>query len=295
MMQTQTVMGKQSARRAISQSAEGYPLLGQVVYWTMEDVNVSKFDFINILTGVGIDPKEHLNDIRFKSVVGRAIKAAIKDRGDKRIRVQKAIDDEKQTVWAVFFIDLDDQGEVKLQNENKIILHKDTERVEIKGPDEQEIRRYITDLGGVYRTEDFRKFILNYMKKNCSVVTIRDRGGMYFVPSTREDNFQKVVCLYDAMRNCELNFIPVIDTAQAKKSVWKSIVGDKLEALQELKENIEDMPQKDAKQYLVERRIDEFKTLKSEVGMFDDLFTLTNEELKNSLSQVEKALYSRLS
>lgn len=294
-MQTQSanLHSKSSAKRAIAMSAEGYPLLGNVVYWEMENVLVSKLDLVNILDAVGIDPKEHLRDIRFKSIVGRAIKAAVKDRGDKRIRVQKAADTEEKTVWAVYFLELDDNGEPKFQNENKIILHKSSEKVEIVGPDEQEIRQYINDLGGVYKTEDFRKFVLNYMKRECSVVTVRDKGGMYFVPSTKETNFNKVIALFDAMRNCNLNFIPVIDTAQAKKSVWKSIVGDKLTALQELKASIDEMPEKDAKQYLVERRLKEFKTLKQEVSMFNDLFTLTNDELKNNLSQVEQALLAR--
>lgn len=290
-MQTQTQPTVTNAKRAIAKSAEGYPLLGQVVYWEMEDINISKMDFVAALNSVGIDPTKHLRDIRFKSIVNRAIKAAVKDRGDNRIRVQKALDNDEKTVWAVFFIDLDASGDVSLQTENKIVLTKANESVSITGPDEAEIRRYINDLGGVYRTEDFRKFVLNYMKKTCSIVSIRSRGGVYFVPSTRDEDFQKIAALFNEMRGCDISFIPVIDTGNAKNSLWQKIVQGKLEELEALKESIEAM---DSKDYLFERRMNELLTLKNEVSMYHELFSMTAENFASKLSQCETALANKM-
>lgn len=282
-----------SIKKQIAKSAEGYPLLGYCVYWSMAQIDTRYSQFISKLEEIGV-PTDIARPPQAKSALIKAIRQ--NNKGRKTTFHKKVIDDRQRAVFQVVNSNVDQLTEnVDFVSETKVRFDKETKQALIEGSNAQEINERYENLKDCYDTDRFRDSVLRFIEKYCQSISIRDRGGVYFIPATKQVEFEKLQALFGIFPQTSLEVVPVIDTDQAKKSMWKALVGEVEQELATMAEDIQNNVGKDTSEHSVEVRLQRFQTLKHKVENYESLLSGTAEGLKSSLSDLSAMLRSKLS
>jgi len=280
-----------SVQHTIAKSAEGYPLLGHVIYWSLNDINVKYSDFVQHLENLGL-PTDVANKVQAKSALIKAIRSNAK--GRKNSFHRGVVDNAAKASFAIVGTASVNEitDDVEFATETKVVLNKGTKDVEITGTNATEIREAYEAYKDTYTSDRFREVVLKLVKVHCQGMSVRERGGVYFVPSSHNETFEKLQKLFDMFPNCSLEVVPVIDTAQAKKAMWKAFTGDVSEDLRKMKEDLESLPL-NASESSLHIRMDRFQKLKDKVENYEIVLSGTAAELKGELSMISAEIKKR--
>lgn len=278
-------------KEAITKSSN-YPLLGYAVYWSISDVRVKHLDFVELLKQVGLDP-DVAPAVRTKSALIKAIRSNTK--GRRSTFHKNVVDNKDRAGFAIVnttAIDAD-TVDVDFETETRIILDKLTKQVRIDGPNKDSIEASFNEHKDIYTSDKFRNAVLKVVKTFAQGVAIRERGGVYFIPTTHFGELNKLQKLFDYFPQCSLDIIPIVDTVEAKKSMWKSLIGEVSEELAIFKADLHDMDgtEKDSS---LEVRIERYQKLKDKVENYETLLSYTASDLKTELEALTVALKAKL-
>jgi hypothetical protein len=281
---------KQVTRSLIASSAEGYPLLGECAYWSLTNINMVFSEFVAKLQEAGISP-EIAGEVRSKSALVRAIQ---KETATRKNSFYRTIESPAHTLFVIVAqrLDASTANKVDFQTDTQIIFDKKTSQIKVDGYNAQAVHDGYKAEQGFYNVDNAREAILRYLRQECMAISVRDNGGVYFVPSTYSAEFQKLQKFFAFFPQCSLGIIPVIDTAQAKKSMWKSLVGEIEAQLASEKEKLQTNPPTTDRG--IEARLKVFKSLQSKVEMYETLLTGTASSLKTELSSLSALLKQHL-
>jgi hypothetical protein len=278
-------------RETLAKSAEGYPLLGNCVYWSANEMKMPLEAFIAILKEVGID-EDYADKVRHKSALLRAIQKETDNRTNSFHR--NILEDKDYTVFVIVAQSVDVANRaVDFKTDTQIIFDKKTGMIKVDGYNKDAIIEGYEREKGVYNTDNFRKVVLDYVKGDCEGISVRDNGGIYFIPSSKMDQFQKLQALFAKFDGFYLGTLPIIDTAQAKKSMWNSLVNEVKGALEAQKAELDKTPPTTERG--VESHLRRFKKLKGKVEMYEDLFVQTAQSLKEELESLSGSIKKHLS
>lgn len=285
-------MTNQLMRTTISRSAEGYPLIGYCVYWSIAGDLVTRYSaFLKHLEECGI-PTEVARAPQAKSALIRAMHE--QNKGKKTAFHRKVVDDKDIAAFAMVQSNVDRTNlDVDFQTETKISFDKDTKQIRVTGTNADEIAARYEENKDVYNSDNFRAVTLRFIEKYCDSISIRERGGVYFIPAHRLDNFAALQKLFALFPSCSVDVIPVIDTAQAKKSMWKSLIGEVTAEIQAMKDDVVNID-KDSSERSVEIRLARYRALKDKVENYETLLSGTATELKSEVENLSKTLLAKL-
>lgn len=281
-----------TVREQIARSAEGYPLLGYVIYWAISDINVKHADFLAKLTELGL-PTEVAPAVQAKSAAIKAIMAETKNRDHAFHR--KAVDDENIAGFAIVRSETVDAQNVDVEftTDTRVILNKHDKSLKIDGANAEAIQAAYANFRETYTSDKFRNVVLKLVKNHCLGMSVRERGGVYFIPASHNEMFEKLQLLFEAYPTCSLDIVPVIDTAQAKTAMWKVFMKEITEDLSALKADVEELgPEASGKS--LEVRLERFRALQDKVENYEILMNGTASDLKQELNTIAAAIRSRL-
>ena len=277
-------------RTLLSKSAEGYPLLGNCIYWSCSEIQVKFDDFLALLKDVGID-EDYAGAVRQKSALLRAIMKETETRKNSFHR--NILEDKNYTVFVIVNQNVDVANKaVDFKTDTQIIFDKKTGMIKVDGYNRDAIIEGYAKEKGIYNADNFRKIVLDYVYGECQAISVRDNGGIYFIPSAKQEQFQKLQDLFAKFPGFYLGTLPIIDTAQAKKSMWNSLVNDVKGALAAQKQELEKEPPVTDRG--VESHLRRFKALRGKVEMYEDILTQTASDLKGELEALSAQLKSHL-
>jgi len=281
-----------TVKETIAKSAEGYPLLGYAIYWSISDVAVKYDAFVMMLENLGL-PSDVATAVQAKSAAIKAIKAETKGRGNAFHR--KAMDNDAKAGFAIVTSQTTDEEnvDVQFQTETKVVLNKGDKTLQVDGPNADSIKATYEYMKDTYTSERFRNVILKLVKGYLQGMSIRERGGVYFVPSSHNADFEKLQALFELFPTCSLDVVPIIDTAQAKKSMWKTFTADITAELKGMQDDLHTLPV-DASERSVQVRLDRYNSLRDKVEMYEILLNSTADDLKQELQLIGFSLKSRL-
>lgn len=275
-----------SLKKTLAKSAEGYPLLGYAVYWSIKGVQIPQADFAKLLNKLGI-PQSVAPDIREKSALNAAIREQSKGRRD--VFHRSVLNDQEKAGFVISRSEVTNARklDVSFSTETKIHFDKHSKQVTVEGDRKDEIQSSYEHLKDTYTSERFRTVTLRIIRDLCQAVTIRDKGGFYFIPSTHDEWFKKLQKLFEAFPECEIDLIPVIDSKAAKKSIWKALVGEVEGELAEMEEKIAKYPDSERAR---NSRLDEYKALREKVENYGTLLSGTASEFEDRLKDIAKKI-----
>jgi hypothetical protein len=267
------------------------PLLGYCVYWAMQDFRIPHKQQLENLKKAGIDAKEYLNEASPKSVVTQVLKHITHD--IKSQFHKKVVDDKDRAGFTIVETALNKETvDANFQSVTKVIFQKAAKKLVVEGSRKDDIEKKFNEFLNTYTTDQFRTLVLNYLSRECKAIAIRDRGGVYFVPVTSKDGLDKLTKLFSTLPGCDLEILPIVDTAEAKKSMWKALVSDIKGEIAELNEEVAGMVSPSQKVYA--SRIERFKSLRAKAEMYGDLLSTAAKELVSDIDEIKKRLVEKM-
>lgn len=281
---------KSDFKRSIAKSAEGYPLLGYYIYWSLSSMEVRYADFVRVLGEIGL-PTDIASKPRVKTAANRMVNEEVARR-EKCKKVSKETND--MTIWSIVSHNFDANNDAHALQETKILFFKETETLRVEGYGAAEIMSRFQEIQGSYNQDDFRVVVKQFITQYANCLTVRDSGGVYFIPATKQDELDKLQELFERY-NFTLDVIPIIDTQKAKASTWKALVGDVQSSIQELTEDLNNFnPTTKRAERSMDDRVKKYKELRERVEAYEVLLNGTAEDLKAKIDGLSKQLQSKL-
>ena len=279
---------KAISKDMLAKSAEGFPLLGHVIYWTISDFKIGYWDFVKILQQLGIDT-DVANAVQAKSALIKALKEETKARSKGAFH-RNVVDNKDKAGFALVStqsVDADNV-DVNFQTDTKVILDKHTKSVRVEGANAQAIQDKYQDYRNTYTGDRFRNVILKIIFGLAEGIAVRDRGGVYFIPAHKQEVFEKLQQLFAHFPGCSLDVLPVIDTKQARGSMWKSLTGDIKDEIASFKQDIENLKSKSStREGTLDTRMKRYRALKDKMENYEILFGGTLSEIKAEVGDLE--------
>ena len=157
--------------------------LGDLIWWTLAEARIDRSTLENIWTGAQLAP-EYLPD---PPTAEKALKSAVREAAvgqpDRLIRLGK--EDEAEIVFAVVRETKHTDGSISYQQETRVILDRKVESVssDIVGHDlAGVIATRFGELRSTHTADDVRRAMMKALD-GCAAVTLRDHGGVYWVPA----------------------------------------------------------------------------------------------------------------
>jgi hypothetical protein len=296
---------KQSIQRTLATSLQGQPLLGYCIYWSFSERKTTHTEFTDLLKSVGM-PTDIAPETRAKSAVAKAIEHYVGSTKGGKLR-DKVVDDKDKTLWVIVQRAVDSVAQdVSYETEIKIAFLKKTSRyatvlqsVNIDGgtPEVQEqLKGLIQDYFTAYTTDQIRASILTFIQKHCEGVTVRENGGLYFIPAMYEKQFNQLESLFnhlDKTSPCSVGTIPILDDARAAAAMWEALKSDARKSMTEMRKDIEKL-QKDPSDRSYKLRMNQFHDLKTKIEMYEVLLNGTAKDLVAELAAVEASFREKI-
>jgi len=180
---------------------------------------------------------------------------------------------------------------VNFQTETKVILDKHTKSVRVEGANAQSIQDKYQDYRNTYTADRFRNVVLKIIFGLAEGIAVRERGGVYFIPAHKQEVFEKLQELFSRFPGCSLDVLPVIDTKQARGSMWKSLMGDVKDEIASFKQDIANLKSKDsARESTLDNRLKRYRSLKDKMENYEILFGGTMSEIKAEVGDLESQI-----
>lgn len=247
-------------------------LLGDLLFYTLQDMTVPEGDLVNVFKNVGLD-SSLIRKISLADAFRRA-SASIKNTKvflggiERRLEVNEVLTDNERVVRVIGCKTVDENGtdiseKVKYDAVAEIIFHRDTEVVtynlcsalnnnvisgkqDIVDSCETILSNYAN--WSVNHSKDTIRNIFNRMIERCYPVNLMPTGICKFIPKTNRDTIYKMkaalneLSQYAASPNV-MEIIPVIDTQDQRDLIeksFKSEIGTELiDTIQQLNEIIQ--------------------------------------------------------
>ena len=269
--------------------------LGDLLWWTLADVRIDRKTLEQLWLSAGL-PAELLPEIPSSE---KSFKLAVREcstgQAERIIRLGK--EDEHELVFAVLRETRDGQGNVSTQQEAKVILDRVADSVSTDQPGHQlaeAILAAFIKLRHTHPADDIRRAMLKVLD-SCAAVTLREHGGVYWVPAAHAETVRKLQLAVERIGNSRMYLLPVHKSEEATKTlgdVAKSSVEAELEALkQEIQGFVQSPP---ARMSTLVHRLDAFETLRAKASLYKQVLEVQVTDLDETLSElatsVEKLL-----
>jgi hypothetical protein len=283
-------MSRRDIKKAIKYM-EGYPLLGWCVHWSTSEFDLPFDKFVDLLAKHSIDVNIARETLARNAVI-RAVREKTKGHHSRKFH-RKVADRDDVAAFAIVGTDVDEINlDAKFGQETKVVFDKDTKNIEVTG-DSEGIKRMYDKYKTRYTNHQFRTAVLRYVKRYCSGITVREGGGLYFIPATYEKALRNMEGLFGELESCDITLIPIIDTSQAKKAMWKSMTAEIQAELEALSKDFDGLKDK-VKETSVDVRLKKYKALKDKVEIYETVLQGTAAELKKSVDNLAKKIKKKV-
>ena len=296
---------KETIRRTLATSLKGQPLLGYCIYWSFSEMKTTHEKFKSLVESVGM-PVEIAPETRAKSAVSKALEAYVGATKGGKLR-DKVIDDKEKTLWVIVQRAVDAAAQdVNYETETRVTFDKKKwsgkssilECVTIDGAAEvqQALIEKIQDFATAYTSDQIRASILLFVHRHCQGITVRENGGLYFLPAMHEAGYNQLKKLFaelNKISTCSVDVIPVADDAEAAASMWKALTGDVRAQMADMLKDIESL-RKNPSEKTIDIKMKHFHDLKTKIQMYEVLLSSTAVDLVQELADVEAAFSAKI-
>lgn len=279
-------------KKTLLSTVEGFPLIGWCVHWSGMGFELPYEDFVKLLEEAGI-PKSVARQTLPKNAYLRAVKMTAKG---KTTFARKVLEESDKSVSVIAKEAIDPADlTYETNQQSTVIFDKDSRDIKVQGAAAKDIKAKFEQYKEYYTASQFRSVVLRYVQRECDGFMVKDGGGLYFVPSFKETEFNKLQHLFELMAKkfkVELGAIPIVDTKAARSSMWASMIGRTKEEIERLEQEIDGMDEVTNKSF--ELRVKKYKDLRTKTEMYETLLEGTAKDLKSSLDKLTKRLKDKM-
>lgn len=268
-------------------------LMGEIITWAAgrSGITVAMKEVVAALKANGLDEKV-AKPINPRAAFMRSV--AMKDVAEDRlVRVVK--EDENSVTFQLTAESLGKDETLGYAYDTKVTLDKSTGMVQ--GPSKEVVAKaqaYIDKRQKLFNAVDIANMIQKLFKAQADLFSVRDQGGVYFVPSVHSTFVDSVQKFYESIGG-KVNRFPVPEGIDhSRKSVKATIDAGMQEMVDELTAGIEKLDA-DSRPATVERYATRIKTLQFKVESYAIYLEEKKSGLNASLKAAKKQLAQKLS
>lgn len=277
-------------------------ILGWFCWWTIKNVAISRVDFQALLKSVGLDynPRDTgINRSAFVKAVDK-VRSAHKKEG-KLIRKIKAKGDEY--VYGLVNEHADAAEHLHYRHECTMRFYVKTGIMMCDNADHPSYQLVVKYYDYYLETidSDEARNVLLAMLHNTFAVTVRQRGGIYFIAAEFSTLLEKLEKLINGLgADCYLALAPQIDEERTKKSIYKAFVEGLTDRIAEFKEKLEGNMSDASHKYANRQhealcnRLEEYRTMKKEIEFYADALDFQAVNLREQLDGLGEQLQRKL-
>lgn len=274
---------------------DGLTIIGYFVWWSIHDLLMEKPLFHSILKEIGLPPFKRKEDVvaanrsAFLKAV-REVKAS-----DKKLLIRKISKVADKYTFGLVDESVDTKNDHLGYTHSATLTyipssgvldcssqHRGYEAVKDK------YHKYAVS----YNSDDIREYLLDAIK-NQHRVSVRSRGGIYFLPEAAKDFVEKLEKFLEALPgDCVLSVAPQIDVETSKRAIYKAFVSELRQKLSGFREELESDSLK--RKSAMQKRLEEFQELRKEVEFYKDALQFQVDDLTEDLTELEGTVKSRI-
>lgn len=277
-------------------SVNGLVIIGYFVWWTIQQVKISREDFKALLKQVGIDfdigdkDKEiALRRAAFLKAV-REVKGGSKDTLIRKIKKAK-----DEYVFGLVDETIDkNSNDLSYNHEATMKFKPETGELNCDFTHRafDKIKPLYEEYTNMLNSDDIRDMLLKIIAQYHRV-GVRKRGGIYFVPEKYKDEVEKIEALIDALPGDNyLAVAPQIDSEKSKRAIYKAFINSLKDKIGKFKEELD--ADSFERKSTWENRIEEFKSLRDEIEFYKDTLEFQAEDLAEELNTLTTEVRKKL-
>ena len=283
----------QSLREQIQRGGEH---LGDVVWWLLSEVSVSHATLEAEWLGHGLSPKLLPEPQTPQKALRQAVRTV--QIGKRNVDIINSVDTNDHLVFTVSRAQpVDNEGNVTYAQEARMTLDK---RTGILGSDHnteltERIRTEYDVLLSSHTARDIMMMITKALQQ-WSAVTLRDTGGIYYVPRTQSENLRRLRDVVKQFGKSQMFLLPVHSTDEAKQSLGTAAAGSIEAELTALQEEIHGFMQEPegVRPSTLARRLEAFGDLRSRADLYRTILNVTVSDLGGQIQKLEQQVETML-
>lgn len=285
-----------SAHKALE---ENFPIIGYFVWWSVNDAKVSRAELVDSFQRHNL-PEEWLpKEITISHAFYRAVSEIKNSRDGKNYVVRKIKDDSDSAIFGV----VEAKANVKAERldfskaQNRIRFVKGSNFVGLDDPElwpNGQFTKTFDDLLNFYDSKEIRSNILDIVQTRLMSISVRPKGGVYFVPKSEHVKMLSAV-ISEVSPGSFFDYLPIIDTEQTRDTMLKTVVNDIKKEMQTLLDEVKFYTEKDdTKSATLQNKLDAFKSVRDKIGLYESILEFSAQDLKKGIEDAETDIRSYL-
>jgi hypothetical protein len=277
-------------------------IVGWFIWWTIRNVEITRQAFEALLAKFGLKytSKEASNRSSFLKAIAR-VQGEQKKEG---LLLRKIKARGKEYVYGLVDERVDTTEHLHYRHECNLRFFVDTGAMVCDDSDHrayQLVLKYYDHYQETMDSDDVRE-VIKRMLTDTYAVSVRERGGIYFVPGKFGEvmeALEKVIAGLGA--DCYLAMAPQIDEERTKKSIYKAFVEGLKERIEDFRKRLEDnlsdgvRKNADRKHEALCNRLSEYKDMRKEIEFYADALDFQASNLREELEGLGARLEKKLS
>jgi hypothetical protein len=275
--------------------------VGDILWWTLADARISRSQLESIWAGAGLST----GFLPEPPTPEKALRAAVRECqvGHHEHLVRLGKEDDAELIFAVLLETRDGNGNVKTEQEARVRLDRAAPaRLDSDQPGHDlvaAISAAYDRLLTTHTSDDIRRALVKTLN-SCAAVTLRDFGGVYWVPAPYADTLRRLQAAVAGIGASRLDIVPIHATPEARAALGdaaRAAIEDDLVALRAEIEGFLAEPPERASTLM--RRLQTFEEIRGKARLYHSVLSVQVQDLEASLNEltlsVEGLLQSRAS
>lgn len=221
----------------VTEGNADFPTLGNIVWWSLRNIDINQEDFTRMLTDVGL-PTKYAREHNYRSTFIRALKNM------QEKRIIRTVEENGLRLVIQFTAEtlVEDDDEKQLRYDPETILEIDkalyrtTGRFEaciVKGKQEikEKVIEYFYREKKRYNSSDVTRYIQRILNDKADIVSLRENGSVYFIPAGYQEILDKAMKIVNSLPgSSRMEAFPLPDISNNRTMVGNAFK-DELDSL----------------------------------------------------------------
>jgi hypothetical protein len=261
--------------------------LGDLLWWTLAGAEIARAQLEAIWSAEGLAAEDLPDAPTAEKALRTAVRECQAGRHDYLLRLGKQ--DDAEVVYAVVLESRDGNGNVRHAQEARITL--DRAAPGRLGSDDAGHRLVAAvstaydRLLNVHTADDVRRAILRTLGR-CAAVTLRDAGGVYWVPSPHATTLRSLQGAVARIGTSQLAIVPIHETAAANRELGKAARASIEEEIAHLREELDAFLEGSPRAATLAHRLDRFNDLRSRAQLYHSVLKVQVDDLDSAITKL---------
>lgn len=282
------------------------PILGDVLWWNLREVEVTQEWFKQQLDAVGLNGEKYAKEHNYRSTFIRCLRYL----EEQRI-IRPVTEDNVRLVYQFtaeqLIADDPENPHLKYTPEGTVGIDKEAYYIEedfdaalVKC--DPKVREILVPMFNkekqTYRSSDLTRYIQRILNDLADIVSLRPQGAVYFVPSNFRDVVQKLSTVLSAVPvgQARMDYFPVPDVQSSRQMIGSGVEAEIAQLFSQMESETAKMKSggKEITDKWIEYRVDKVKAIKKRLDLYAEVLGETADRLNGKADELIKLVSGRV-